>query len=590
MTGKKEKMRNTNTNKERKFEITHLPRLTDLLNERNLDEMPWKNKKISLNDPIEKHSAWIYNNLHKVPFLNSEKRSMHGIQHANRAAIWAIVLTNLYRLIKDVEALELTVDDMQLIQIAVLLHDSARMNEDGEDLWDFDSGVLVYYYLAEVLGVDKETAICLGKAVAEKDAKGTKNIYQKIIHDADCLDIIRVRSHFDARYLDFYQQICKQTDFEKYLAIQGKLIEEVRSVCEVQGDTYRANLTSTKELFESEDGYARSKRTIFMEPEELKKHSDHKYENKYPDYECEDKYPDHESEDKYSNNKYAGNLAPVDPRRFYTVISALCEFHNLDQLSTIDFRISERERIAFRGISIPSAIRMKKRKEEETLAGIEFRKAFRTPGVYSGTSKKDGLTKNGNPNRSVSINGVTFADSGFYGPVIIEDIIKIDFFNSDTRFGKKKNVYPVLSNEEKKKQLHSMEMNAKMGGSSYEKPGVFYARNNETLTRIHKGNIKCFFYTLDPCFNNFETSRQYHPLHRFIPPLKAIFIRNEYKKIMKEDLPIIEYSGYHNYAIPRNFTEAETITMWVEICSDYLHKLLGENCDEEVVKMTLEEL
>ena len=55
-----------------------------------------------------------------------------------------------------------------LILIAIIYHDSARLNE-GKDFWDKESGINLYKYLTESLDVSHDKAKLLAEAVANKD-------------------------------------------------------------------------------------------------------------------------------------------------------------------------------------------------------------------------------------------------------------------------------------------------------------------------------------------------------------------------------------------------------------------------------------
>ena len=234
---------------------------------------------IQLSDPISKHVAWAFRNIYCVayPTVQAEKiaRYHHGIQHVTRAGLYVPVLANLYRKHGDPEADKLTDEDIKLLQIAALYHDSARQNE-GVDEWDHESAVFLYSYLTSVLHVEKQKAKLLAEAVANKDPnkKGyfvieesgpgitswrwqkehpAKNIYQKLIHDADCLDIIRARDNFDATHLDFYKQFSEKNALA--LEEMAHLVTEARSIIDIQGDSRNRTKTDTKLKYENENAY-----------------------------------------------------------------------------------------------------------------------------------------------------------------------------------------------------------------------------------------------------------------------------------------------------------------------------------------------
>ncbi|NNM58729.1 MAG: hypothetical protein HKM04_02835, partial [Legionellales bacterium] len=133
-----------------------------------------KNRDVSLRleSEIGQHAAWAFSHIYQYDYPNRKgqpaseiARIAHGIQHTSRVALYVPVFVELYRRHGDEEAKKLTAEDIKLLQIAALFHDSAREN-DGEDLWDGESGVLLYFYLTRVLGVNKDKAKLIAEATA----------------------------------------------------------------------------------------------------------------------------------------------------------------------------------------------------------------------------------------------------------------------------------------------------------------------------------------------------------------------------------------------------------------------------------------
>ena len=239
--------------------LTHsiYPSLEALTSPRKLEIKAFLEDKIRLEDPIEKHVSWAYSHIYSVDYSEYYPRNLHGIQHVTRVAAYIPVLMNLYsRYGVDVPA-----DDLKLIQIAALFHDSGRM-DDGADEWDAESGALLYHYLTAVLKVDEVKAKLLADAVTNKD-KTPKNIYQKLIHDADCLDVMRVRSTFFTTQLDFYQEIAKNNS--RALDELAQLTTEVHSLIRVH--------EAQPERYNCQEAYAAIKTTMVNPSDEEKLHS-----------------------------------------------------------------------------------------------------------------------------------------------------------------------------------------------------------------------------------------------------------------------------------------------------------------------------
>jgi ankyrin repeat protein len=138
--------------------------------------------------------------------------------------------------------------ELKLIQIALLLHDSGREG-DGEDLWDTDSSVNIFQYLTSRLNVDPTLAKKVVEAVRNKDWKPGEKYYQfnmeaeqfdesirneplpqemqrlrLAIHYGDCIDVQRVRKMFKQKHLLLIQQNYPEND--KIKAVSKKLIRE----------------------------------------------------------------------------------------------------------------------------------------------------------------------------------------------------------------------------------------------------------------------------------------------------------------------------------------------------------------------------
>lgn len=250
---------------------------------------------IDISAPISQHVNVLFEYVYGIPFPqdSAKHKSMadeiarfhHGIQHVTRAAYYLMVFANLYREYGDKDAIKLSDEDVKLLQIAVLFHDSARL-DDGKDLWDGESAVLLYFYLRNTLNVSPEKAKLITEATANKDLLETgevfeinetatgeitwkttisansdqreKNIYQKLLHDADCLDVIRVRDEFDNQYLDFYKQFIANEMIipdPKAITDLAILVEEASNLIALQGDANVAKNKQVKKKYENGQAY-----------------------------------------------------------------------------------------------------------------------------------------------------------------------------------------------------------------------------------------------------------------------------------------------------------------------------------------------
>lgn len=536
---------------------------------------------VTTSDPLDSHVNWAFNYIYKIPYPNTRAipehqpiaRYHHGIQHVTRAALFASVFANLYRRYDDPEALKLTDEDIKLIQIALLFHDSARMNEE-EDKWDHESAILLYGYLTKILNINEEQAKLLAEAVANKDphpdgyftiveantdslvwtrrkdVDAPKNIYQKIIHDADCLDIIRACDAFFSNYLDFYKDIV--TKHRHSLDELFALRLEATSLIEIQGDTRRATRTETKMRYEHHAAYQRMSEDLRYYP---------------------------------LLSALTNGLIP-SPVIKDIVLYKKQTFDPNKPLTEENIRAALKEGILARGIPNPSAISPKPLKTgaEESLAALELRKSLRRKGVQTTSSKADAFEKEGNPNRSVAMIGFghpPYAPAGYLiVPPQIDDIIQVSAMDFDTGGGKKENIKmsrPTLSHTEKQKQFDALKDTLKMGGAlrSYYRDAL--AKHAEILYDIK--DYSAVYYTNDPVSANFVSHQNMLPLHPHSSLLQAIYLQREYFLQNKRLLPIFNYTSVHNAITevpPKDLTDDHIVALWVEMAGDFIQKELAK--------------
>ena len=537
--------------------------LNEILVKRNLNPQIFENK-IS-DTTIDSHVAWIFDNIYSVPYPKSVKhegvaRKIHGIQHVTRAAINIPIFANLYRRFGNAEALALNDEDIKLLQITALFHDSAREDEDV-DYWDQESGLFFYEYVTKTLGVLPLKAKLFAEAIANKDSdesnyfelvdmawvkreeKSAKNIYQKLIHDADCLEIIRARDHFDASYLDFYKDIAKSND--EAFDIMAKLITEARSLIASQGDSRKRLDFKIKAQYENRDAYIKIMDFIAAHKE---------------------LYPliiTLSNNNRLIEEKLHEPLAISLSKEASTSISE-------ESLTKAMYA----GKLFARAVGSPAAYYREREKEDEYTARLEIRKMTRVKDVPTRTKKPNRLEKFGNPNRSVTMlsHGVgIYASQGFLilNPNI-EEVSTASPVDFDTGRGKK-STFKIreYSREEKEEQLKVVHRKLKMGGTSRQYWHKYPTTHNEIIYRITKADA--IYFTQDyTCHNELMYGNDL-PCNPHTHYLQALFLQIEYEKATGKKLPIFEYSGVHNFikAAPI-YTEDEIVAMWVEIVSKFI--------------------
>jgi len=429
----------------------------------------------TLASPLEDHVAFLFETIFRRPYSPSSTvneddmaRAFHGIQHSTRAALYVPVLVNLRRRYGDEQASKLTDEDIKLVQIALLLHDSMRLGE-GEDRWDAVSGEFVYFYLTETLGIDKEKARKLADAVKDKDDfENSRTIYQKLVHDADCLDVRQVRAAFKATELDFHRDFAAENPGA--FRDQTQLIVEVHSLIEAQGDGFDRYNKSIKKRFESATAYQEILKTMVKGTDDKKTDTvdPRDYYKIFPAF--YKPLPEEKCNRSLYDEKVTMGLDATDPDQ-----ATLAHYLNNGYVLT-------------RGITTPSFVRDETKKfgrEEENGAAFELRKAARRPGIKTRTDKPDNMDKDGNKNRSGSLivknsGSFVYCNAGFL--IYADDtksITQVNTTNNFTGYGKKKD-QTIESKSDVEQKVQKLIKLQKMGGAANKSSG---AAHNELLQK-----------------------------------------------------------------------------------------------------------
>lgn len=589
-----------------------------------------KDNPLSLKSDIDDHVGWAYENIYSYFYPNSYQdeddlaRLYHGIQHVSRAALYAKVFANLYRKHGDKEAENLSEEDLKLIQIAILFHDSAREDEE-EDHWDHESAIFLYYYLTRILGVDAQKAKFIAEATANKDPspekgyfelienkKGEitwqftkneegqfpiKNIYQKIIHDCDCLDIIRARNQFDGTFLDFYKEIASKPGNRVALEEMSQFITEARSLIYIQGDARIKINPKVKRQYEHEEAYSSIQADV---------------------------HPDNHPI-IFALNEHLLSVAELT----HMELIDLTPFDEQEDMTGNNLKAALREgRIFARGIAIPSAQPNPRENKpidsDETLAAKELRKTMRFGLINVKSRKTEPRSKENNPMRSTSILG---HGSGVYPPAGmlifnpgVEDISRVSSEDFDSGRGSKKNLAYLQEKEYRQSSALKQEYQKlveKMKVGLFGKTTDAGSNYPELLYDIKK--YDAIFFTRDPTIANKIFHEDYDPVHPFSPLLQAIYLQKQYEieyELTKDafireygnekgielflerfgsnpSLPIYEYSGQNNYLKvidPAELTEEHIITMWVEMCTEFMKKRINDLEKESLYELSIDDI
>lgn len=490
---------------------------------------------------LDTHIKWLYHHIYQKPYQehlvtddSGIARLVHGIQHVTRAACYVPILINLYRLQGDNAALQLNTEDVYLLTLAVLIHDSGREGE-AEDLWDQDSAVNLYYYLTKIIQVDKQKAIRLAEAIANKDAgqdayyalyidsdeKPTwqkvearaKNIYQRIVHDADCLDVIRARKIFDGRYLDILAKDLSNLD------IISQLIIAVRKLIYQQGDKWLDNNIEIKKKYNNED-------CLYRMVQDIK-----------ADYFLNKLYNNHQllAQDKLIElteyvrlQKYDANVGITAENLTHALLEGKLLFHGIELPIGLTNNINHAEK--------------------------EITQVYKTDGKIDSAN----LIGYGSP-LSCNAGFIAFLDSC--------NLVSDNALEKDLAFFDRKK-----SGEEKIKHMLNTQ---KLGGSGKKVEYLFgsYLAKHTHLT-YKFNNYHAVLFSNHENYNNAIKLQQKNGLafHPHAPFLEAVFLQQQFRTIMHKEIAIFEYLPIENRISEVIYNGEKITTMMIELCMCYIEK------------------
>lgn len=575
-------------------------------------------KKITIDSPITEHAARVYeyqSGGKKATRTDDDTESdsesdeegydanaitgLHGITHVAAVAFYVPVMINFLARHGNEEAKKLTPEDIKLIQIAALFHDIGR-EEEGEDFWDHDSGLILYYYLTSVLGVEKEKAKMLAEVTANKDAQSQgfyrhlveyeegkfrwdktteippPNIYGIVLHEVDSLDIKRARRIYDASYLDTWQLAKKN---EVVLDELAQLITEVHGGITERGEAYGDRNVKVKKRYISADAY-QAIGDIFISKETV--------DEKKKDLLAFERSTHYRLIPRLYNPNGFNDSMSLEKLPTATLLSAANDWES---------RMRNGELYARAIISPTEIVKLKDSKRtgqpkpKETRAEFEWRKIQRQEGIEtrSGATNKRGFDL-----RSCSMLGYNSATYGRVGFVIhaaqLDDIMQLNTTNIVSGFGKKEAFRKKIHEEkdknpdaEKQKKLeqHKKLVHYSKTGHDPLLESQKKTAHNEVIMTITNASAILISQSYK---KKGDKDRSTHP---YADILQAVYLQ---KMCAANEviLPILEYSNNPSVIKEKTVTDDQIVDMWTKICTHYLQE--GKAIGSDLSKMTVEEL
>lgn len=159
----------------------------------------YNNEILNHESDLEKIIQFALKKYYLIPYPDVESengifRDFHGGDHAIRTSILVDFFVTLYRryypegLVKPGNT-DFDLMDLKLVRLAAIYHDSANTSEVFHDEIKHAEN---FYRDMLLLGFPNERVRIVAWSMAHKDTSGLKNIFQRLIHDADCVEYLRI--------------------------------------------------------------------------------------------------------------------------------------------------------------------------------------------------------------------------------------------------------------------------------------------------------------------------------------------------------------------------------------------------------------
>ncbi len=553
--------------------------------------LPGNKIELTIESKFELHANWLYQNMMRKDLYT------HGSLHANRVSFLATVFINFFRMLGYRPAMMFPSEWINPLQITLFCHDIGREG-DGEDVWDLDSALLLYYYLTCVLNYEPKKAALFAEAIANKDWNYSK-LYHKlkkrenglvewdaetssfphkpflpmIVHECDCFDIARVH-RFSILYSDAYNLYgTDRNPLGKFML--SRILHELKSIMTVQGDYHSRKRPDLHRSFNSKDAYSKVLSCIIKN--EIKQENKYEIQSDRIEIDIRDCY-------KVLTLLYANDqlLDGSHLQKAHTYLLALYQGELSLQPSEKMYLTSEGEKICkaysqtgllARNVALPSFLTKSDdiEKQQESLADKDARKAVRRFTHRTRTKKMNGNAKYGNPNRSCiflheTTNSELFAGQAYLSFIDFNLFKDAQVEDLGSGFQKKRKYTPPMSNpEEKKATLERLKEREQLGGLGRERLNY-----HEVISDLVE--FVGVLWSKDPILHNSLLYRNHYPIHPLVPLLQAIVLQKSYEKEAKVKLPLFEYSFHGYLKEEKPLSDNDILDIWDKVCLSYLQK------------------
>lgn len=158
---------------------------------------PWKNQQI---------------------FKDADFFVRHGLMHHSHVALLIPILVEIYQVLGNSRALRLSSREIDMLQIGALFHDYGRLikqsdlTDDEHDMEKMGANAC-YEYLIQHFNATHDEANTIKQSMMEKDSKNNAFIFQILLHEADCLAVLRADDwEFKPKYLFLWEETKNNPD------------------------------------------------------------------------------------------------------------------------------------------------------------------------------------------------------------------------------------------------------------------------------------------------------------------------------------------------------------------------------------------
>lgn len=225
----------------------------------------FRGQALTWESPFADIAQYAIETYYRKPYAKTQApRLLHGGVHVARTAMLIDILLFIYKAYEKYWPGELLNPngekiaeiEIKIIKLAAIYHDVAN---DAESFHDEEKHAEIFIQDMHKLGFDKEKVTWAADGIRFKDSQsGVRTIYQKLLHDSDSLEFLRIPGMSVEKFHLYHLDISK-----KLTSINSQLImhlikchyqmicyfEEFHQACELADNCYQATIGAVRAVF-----------------------------------------------------------------------------------------------------------------------------------------------------------------------------------------------------------------------------------------------------------------------------------------------------------------------------------------------------